>query len=276
MGIVDGPSAMGYIFSVASPAHGLNPTWRNCFLPLSVLYSWAMYLAYIRFICGPPLPRRDVYWIPYMTYVMYVERSDRPPLFFLGHFKAMISKKSPEWAVDEKENPLCLDYRAQMIYNAAELGSPPLPEAEENRPARMREALFETLPGEKASLLPMEGFRKELFAGIAKNETIQRVLPARPIRFVGEKESLKDLQRLLVAVSVASWGAAGTPITWSVGGPRTGKAGMMIGGLTSRRITLVNGLALPPHRNSNKYSQKRKENLLDKKKGKAFLFRKSS
>lgn len=178
MSIVDGPSAMGYIFSVASPPHGLNSGWWNCFLPLNILYSWAMYLADIRFICGSPLPRRDVYWVPYMTCLMYVERSDRPPLSFLGHPKAMASKKSPGWAVDEKENRLCLDYRAQMIYNAAELGSPSLPLAAENWPARMREALIETLPGEKASLVPMEEFRKELFAGLAKNETIERVLPA--------------------------------------------------------------------------------------------------
>jgi len=44
--IVDAPTALGYIFSVAIPP--ANPTWLNYYLPLAALYCRCLYLAFIR------------------------------------------------------------------------------------------------------------------------------------------------------------------------------------------------------------------------------------
>ncbi|KAI0390904.1 hypothetical protein F5Y17DRAFT_442787 [Xylariaceae sp. FL0594] len=45
--IVDGPTALGYIFSVAVPP--ANPTWLNYYLPLAALYCRCLYLAFVKY-----------------------------------------------------------------------------------------------------------------------------------------------------------------------------------------------------------------------------------
>ncbi|TKW56003.1 hypothetical protein CTA1_11387 [Colletotrichum tanaceti] len=107
MGIVDGPTALGYIFSVVSPPAGPQPTWQDYFLPLAALYSWAVYLAYICSL-GAQVP--DIEAVPRMTCVTYLERQSLPPYFFLGQTKTRASTNPEEWARDELDNRLCLNY----------------------------------------------------------------------------------------------------------------------------------------------------------------------
>ncbi|KAM0248966.1 hypothetical protein ACHAP5_003175 [Fusarium lateritium] len=218
MGIVDGPTALGYMFSVVDPPAGLDPTWQNYFLPLTGLYSWAVYLAYI----GPPpgaqptvLP--DIEAVPRMTCVMYLERKNLAPYLFLGQTKARATRNAADWARDELDNRLCLNYRAQMVFNAAQFGNPPLPDASDDWQLRMRETLFEILPGASGPLLAVEDFRQQVFVGWANNQNIQALFPPLPVGFVGVINTLADLQRLLLAVTIASWANAGTPMTWVPG-----------------------------------------------------------
>ncbi|KAF7557604.1 hypothetical protein G7Z17_g525 [Cylindrodendrum hubeiense] len=195
-------------------------TWQNYFLPLTVLYAWAVYLAYIQFVGAPLLVRPNIEAVPRMTCVMYLQRQDNslPPYFFLGHTKARATNAPDEFATDERDNSLCLDYRAQMVFNAAQFGNPPLPEAARIWDERMRETLFEVLPGVTAPLLPVEDFRQEVFAGMANDPIIQNLLqaliPIVPPGFPGPVDNLKDLQKLLVAVAQVSWANAGTPMAW--------------------------------------------------------------
>ncbi|KAF5003955.1 hypothetical protein FDECE_9544 [Fusarium decemcellulare] len=216
MGIVDGPSALGYMFSVVNPPQGVIPTWQDYFLPLTVLYAWAVYLAYIQFRHAPSLVEPNIEAVPRMSCVMYLQRQNNvPPYhFFLGHTKARATNASDEFANDERDNRLCLEYRAQMVFNAAQLGNPPLPEASGKWAIRMRETLFEVLPGVIQPVLPAEDFRQQVFADMANNPNIQALLPQPPPEFPGPVDSLTDLQKLLMAVGVGLWVNAGTPMTW--------------------------------------------------------------
>ncbi|WYZ35445.1 hypothetical protein EsH8_X_000092 [Colletotrichum jinshuiense] len=217
MGIVDGPTALGYLFSVVKPPAGLAPTWQNYFLPLTVLYSWAVYLAYISFLNAPPTVLPDIEAVPRMTCVMYLERQNLPPYFFLGQTKARAGRNTAEWAPDEFDNRLCLNYRAQMVFNAAQFGNPPLPDSSAEWQLRMRETLFEILPGVDGPHLAVEDFKQQVFSGWANNQNIQALFPPLPVGFVGVIDTLADLQRLLLAVSIAAWVNAGTPMTWTPG-----------------------------------------------------------
>ncbi|KAF9871808.1 proline dehydrogenase [Colletotrichum karsti] len=216
MGIVDGPTALGYIFSVVSPPAGLDQTWQEYFLPLTVLYSWAVYLAYISFLGAPSTVLPDIEAVPRMTCVMYLERKNLAPYFFLGQTKARAGRNTAQWAQDELDNKLCLNYRAQMVFNAAQFGNPPLPEASDQWQVRMRETLFEILPGANGPLLAVEDFLQQVFSGWANNQNIQALLPPLPVGF-GVVDMLADLQRLLLAVTIAAWVNAGTPMSWPPG-----------------------------------------------------------
>ncbi|KAM0084889.1 hypothetical protein ACKRZS_002836 [Fusarium odoratissimum] len=216
MGIVDGPTALGYMFSVVSPPAGLDPRWQNYFLPLTVLYSWAVYLAYINFLGAPPTVLPDIEAVPRMTCVMYLEQQKLAPYFFLGQTKARAGRFTAEWAQDELDNRLCLNYRAQLVFNAAQFGNPPLPDASEEWQLRMRDTLFEILPGADGPLLNVEDFRQQVFSGWQNNQNIQALFPL-PVGFVGAINTLADLQRLLVALGITAWANAGTPMTWTPG-----------------------------------------------------------
>lgn len=78
--IVDGPTALGYIFSIAIPTVEV-PTIANYFLPLLTIYAKCMYLAYV---CGES-PEPQIHQVALTSCVMYVvpedNVSERPVIF---------------------------------------------------------------------------------------------------------------------------------------------------------------------------------------------------
>ena len=82
LSITDGPTALGYIFSVAIPTQDV-PKMENYYLPLLTIYSRATYLAYICIEASPPRVEN----VPIMCCVMYVVPKDsfpKQPQFFLS------------------------------------------------------------------------------------------------------------------------------------------------------------------------------------------------
>lgn len=79
--IIDGPAALGYIFSVATPPNGA--TYGNYLVPLQVIYSRCLYLAYIRKV-GAPQPVNNVADVPVMSSCIYFRDAGNQLWFLLG------------------------------------------------------------------------------------------------------------------------------------------------------------------------------------------------
>ncbi|KAK1244947.1 hypothetical protein MKX08_004576 [Trichoderma sp. CBMAI-0020] len=79
--IIDGPAALGYIFSVAMPPD--NATYENYLVPLQAIYSRCLYLAYILKI-GDPRPVNNVGDPPVMSSCIYFRDAGKQLWFLLG------------------------------------------------------------------------------------------------------------------------------------------------------------------------------------------------
>lgn len=80
--IVDGPTALGYILSIAIPTVEVT-IMSNYFLPLLTIYANCIFLAYI---CGKS-PEPQIDRVPIMSCVLYVTPEDNATertVFFLG------------------------------------------------------------------------------------------------------------------------------------------------------------------------------------------------
>jgi hypothetical protein len=80
--IIDGASALGYLFSVVQPPRGIKTTSHEYFLPMLVLYSQCLYLVFAKHHQGNI---SNLQGVPVMASVMYladdVPKSDTPFLF---------------------------------------------------------------------------------------------------------------------------------------------------------------------------------------------------
>lgn len=106
--IVDGPTALGYIFSIAIPTVEV-PTMGNYFLPLLKIYAKCIFLAYI---CGES-PEPQIKQVPFMSCVMYIapeENVSERPVFFLGSSWSV--DKSP---AEEKKRRAVDPWRKEML-----------------------------------------------------------------------------------------------------------------------------------------------------------------
>jgi hypothetical protein len=106
MQIVDGPAALGYIFSVATPPM-VNPTWENYYLPLLVIYSKCLYLAYITLVPGAANAR--ITDVPIMSCVMYIRPQTEPPHSFMFGSTWTSTDYDSDAAVLEMERRRMLD-----------------------------------------------------------------------------------------------------------------------------------------------------------------------
>ena len=70
--LVDGPSALAYLFSIATPV--AQPTWQNYYLPMLVLLSKCLYLA---FIGNEGDETTRITGVPFMSCVTFVETENR-------------------------------------------------------------------------------------------------------------------------------------------------------------------------------------------------------
>ncbi|KAK2601680.1 hypothetical protein QQS21_004755 [Conoideocrella luteorostrata] len=196
MGIADGASALGYLFSVVSPPAQVVPTWETYFFPLTVLYAWCVYLTYINYDPTGPL---DIAAVPAMTCVMYLERPDASPLFFLGHTKARCSINDKEFVKDGQDNALCLHYRAGQIQRAAQIGDrPSLPVRAPYLRESIERALYERLEGQNVYNVNAQSFLQPIFSGF---------------NILG-KTGLFQLQQHFITLMIAEYIQAQTPIFW--------------------------------------------------------------
>lgn len=79
--IIDGPAALGYIFSVAMPPNGA--TYDNYLVPLQAIYNRCLYLAYICKI-GNPQSVKNVGNPPVMSSCIYFHDAGNQLWFLLG------------------------------------------------------------------------------------------------------------------------------------------------------------------------------------------------
>lgn len=197
MGIVDGASALGYLFSVVSYPQNFQPTWQNYFLPLTVLYAWSVYLAYINY--DPTLPL-SIDAVPSMACIMYLPRGNDPPYFFLGHTKARAATDPSEFARDKRDNANCLHYRGGLIQAAARTGGrPPLPNLTVEVVEQMKGALFECLPGKVGFDPNVEDFLNPVFNAFANAP--------------GGATNLRDVQQVLMNEIKDEYAALNTPMS---------------------------------------------------------------
>ncbi|KAJ4213194.1 hypothetical protein NW759_011038 [Fusarium solani] len=198
MGIADGASALGYLFSVVSYPQNLQPTWQNYFLPLTVLYAWSVYLAYINYDPNMPL---NIDAVPNMSCIMYLPRGNDPPYFFLGHTKARAATNPNDFANDKRDNMNCLHYRGGQIQAAARTGGrPPLPNLTAEVIQQMRVSFFEILPGAVGFDPIVEDFRNPVFDAFANAP--------------GGATALRDVQQVLMDEIKNEYAALNTPMTW--------------------------------------------------------------
>lgn len=77
--INDGPSALGYIFSIAASNAAFPRTFKNYAVPLLAIYARCVYLAYILGEGGLP----DEKGVPYMANCTYATLAGTDPAFNL-------------------------------------------------------------------------------------------------------------------------------------------------------------------------------------------------
>jgi len=85
--IIDGPSALGYIFSVATPPQGAAACDLNYIVPLQAVYSSCVYLAYISNVWIDEDTEDFIQDVPFMSCAMYfTDGVSNPPVhhFLLG------------------------------------------------------------------------------------------------------------------------------------------------------------------------------------------------
>ncbi|KAI8627445.1 hypothetical protein F5Y19DRAFT_443164 [Xylariaceae sp. FL1651] len=193
LGIADGPSALGYLFSVVAPPANVALTWQDYFLPLTVCYCWCLYLTYIHF---EPLVDLDIEAVPKMACVMYLPRENATPFFFLGHTKATATNNDAEWARDRDDNLLCLHYRAGLIQAAAR---EPLPDTGQVR-ASMEPTLFEFLAGSMVTNPLVDDFLEPVFSQFAN-------IP-------DGSTQLAQVQQYLVGLIATEYQSNQTPMPW--------------------------------------------------------------
>jgi len=108
IGINDGPSALGFIFSIANPPATALPqlrTFENYALPLLALYSRCLYLAYIK---------NGVAYVPKMSCGMYASGLNPFPLL-LGSTYVTSSSNSQRQAFEEGLRQMMNRWRRQSV-----------------------------------------------------------------------------------------------------------------------------------------------------------------
>ncbi|KAI8718072.1 hypothetical protein NCS52_00885100 [Fusarium sp. LHS14.1] len=105
--VIDGPSALAYLFSIAEPPEGQEMTLDKYYLPMQILLSRAIYLAFMGSITTDPFVY-DLDSVPYMTCLMYLDdpQPTAVPQYVFG------STHTPGLATDADENAL---YNPRML-----------------------------------------------------------------------------------------------------------------------------------------------------------------
>ncbi|KAI0438391.1 hypothetical protein F4803DRAFT_98815 [Xylaria telfairii] len=119
MQIVDGPTALGYIFSVAIPP--ANPTLLNYYLPLEALYTRFLYLAFLYDkVAGTQELVSAVGDIPQMSCVMYTVGANATVRYIYGATPAFIPSADLSRGA-ERENALSTlnNYRLNTVLRPA-------------------------------------------------------------------------------------------------------------------------------------------------------------
>jgi hypothetical protein len=115
--IIDGPAALGYIFSVAMPPNGA--TYDNYLVPLQAIYCRCLYLAYIRKI-GNPQPVNDVGDPPAMSSCIYFRDAGNQLWFLLGStYTIRYAVDGADTADHNAKRRLMNGWRREQVLNPA-------------------------------------------------------------------------------------------------------------------------------------------------------------
>ncbi|KAL6714839.1 hypothetical protein ACLMJK_007099 [Lecanora helva] len=114
--IMDGAAALAYLFSIAKPP--LNPTWRNYFLPLLVILSKCLYIAFIDQGGGDANLPESITSVPFMSCVTYIEGwpSNR---FTFGSCFTTGPQSNAQNALTSHERRQLLDVWRRRLLNSA-------------------------------------------------------------------------------------------------------------------------------------------------------------
>ncbi|PTB36135.1 hypothetical protein M441DRAFT_151457 [Trichoderma asperellum CBS 433.97] len=210
--IIDGPAALGYIFSVATPPNGA--TYDNYLVPLQAIYSRCLYLAYIRKI-GNPEPVNNVGDPPAMSSCIYFRDADNQLWFLLGStYILTYAVDGSDTADHNAKRRLMNGWRREQILN---------PALQSYNPNRRLPPIPHVLPP-VLELAVAEAIWKSLFntpLGIDNAITYNTNLPALD-PWITVPENLADAQFQLVRTAVnAAWRAVPNPQDL-VPFPRTG------------------------------------------------------
>ncbi|KAA8895542.1 hypothetical protein FN846DRAFT_969080 [Sphaerosporella brunnea] len=114
--IVDGPAALGYIFSVAKPPMD-NPTWESYYLPLLVIYSKCLYLSYITIVPGNA--NAKITDVPVMSCLMYIRPQNEPPhSFMFGSTWTSTAYDADVAALEFERKSMLDDWRKALLKTA--------------------------------------------------------------------------------------------------------------------------------------------------------------
>lgn len=118
--LVDGPSALAYLFSIAMPDK--PPTWQHYYLPMLVLLSKCLYLAYIGKKGdgeGNGKLKFRLTGVPFMSCVTYVETGNRDYYrYAFGSTFAVGPTSVAEGAVDRENRQMMMtDWRRELMNN---------------------------------------------------------------------------------------------------------------------------------------------------------------
>lgn len=200
--IIDGPAALGYIFSVATSPNGA--TYDNYLVPLQAIYSRCLYLAYIRKI-GNPEPVNNVGDPPAMSSCIYFRDAGNQLWFLLGStYVLTYAVDGYDTADHNAKRRLMNGWRREQIIN---------PALQSYNPNRRLPPNPHVLPP-VLELAVAEAIWKSLFnkpLGIDNAITYNTNLPALD-PWVTVPENLADAQFLLVRTAVnAAWRAVPNP-----------------------------------------------------------------
>ncbi|KIW83736.1 hypothetical protein Z517_02982 [Fonsecaea pedrosoi CBS 271.37] len=127
--IIDGPSALAYVFSVVQPTIA-NPQWDTYFLPLLVFFSRFLYLAYVSpSPTGGTGPVHQISDVPFMSCIMYDAASAPHPSYMLGSTWALSSSVGSGMVSRAAREPMIDGWRRLQLLEAALANNhPPLPD----------------------------------------------------------------------------------------------------------------------------------------------------
>ncbi|KAJ5970782.1 uncharacterized protein N7479_000700 [Penicillium vulpinum] len=117
--LVDAPSALAYLFSVAIPPP--NPTWNDYYLPMLILLSKCLYLGFIdssEDAGSKPLKYKErLTGVPMMACIMYTERGDRDynRYMFGSTFAVRAKSVGPGRSLTDKQQVLLDSWRRRLM-----------------------------------------------------------------------------------------------------------------------------------------------------------------